>query len=105
MNKRSASLFRLLLVGTVALALACADSVPGSAGFAAESEYAEVVQRLSRFVEHELADKEIPAISVALVDDQETVWAAGFGMQDPDAGVPATPRDQSFPKSNLCLKF
>lgn len=90
MNKRSASLFRPLLVGTVSLALACADSVPGSAGFAAESEYAEVVQRLSWFVEHELADKEIPAISVALVDDQETVWAAGFGMQDPDAGVPAT---------------
>ncbi|HIF21019.1 MAG TPA: class A beta-lactamase-related serine hydrolase, partial [Gemmatimonadetes bacterium] len=29
-------------------------------------------------------------MSVSLVDDQDMVWAAGFGMQDPDAGIPAT---------------
>ena len=27
----------------------------------------------------ELADKELPALSLILVDDQRTVWAAGFG--------------------------
>jgi len=90
MNKHSAPRFRPLVVGALALVLACTDSAPGGAGSAAESEYAGVVQKLSRFVEHELADKGIPAISVALVDDQEMLWAAGFGMQDRDAGVPAT---------------
>ena len=74
----------------VASALACADPAPDGDDRAADAEYAEVVQKLSQFVEHELADKGIPAISVALVDDQDMVWADGFGMQDPDAGVPAT---------------
>ena len=37
-----------------------------------------------------MADKSLPAISVALVDDQRTVWAAGFGRADSAAGVPAS---------------
>ncbi len=39
--------------------------------------------RLTDFIEHERADKGLPAVSVALVDDQATVWAAGFGEADP----------------------
>ncbi len=46
--------------------------------------------RLETFIEHELADKNLPALSVALVDDQETVWAAGFGTAQIEEGVPAT---------------
>lgn len=45
---------------------------------------------LERFVTHEMADKELPAISIALVDDQQIVWAKGFGFADPQAKVPAT---------------
>ena len=56
----------------------------------ARQDYADVAARLTAFIEHELADKELPAISVVLVDDQETVWAAGFGHADPEAGIPAT---------------
>lgn len=81
---------RLVAFGALALVLACADSAPGGGRRATDVAYADVVQKLSQFVEHELADKGIPAISVALVDDQDMVWAAGFGMQDRDAGVPAT---------------
>ena len=72
------------------LALGCADSASESNRGATDVAYADAVEKLSDFVRHELEDKGIPAISVALVDDQDLVWAAGFGMQDPEAGVPAS---------------
>ena len=37
-----------------------------------------------------MADKELPALSIALVDDQRTVWARGFGFADPERRVEAT---------------
>ena len=50
----------------------------------------KLISSLSRIIERELAAKGIPAFSIALVDDQEIVWAEGFGDADPDAGIPAT---------------
>ncbi|MGH7464282.1 MAG: serine hydrolase domain-containing protein, partial [Longimicrobiales bacterium] len=51
--------------------------------------YEEVARELTRLIEHEMQDKDLPAISIALVDDQQTVWARGFGAARPD-GSPAT---------------
>src|SRR5439155_10273285 len=34
--------------------------------------------------------KRLPALSIALVDDQRIVWARGFGFADPKAKKPAT---------------
>ncbi len=51
-------------------------------------EYAPVVAALEPFIAREVADKKLPALSVALVDDQRIVWARGFGQARP--GVPAT---------------
>ena len=45
---------------------------------------------LERFITHEMADKELPALSIALVDDQQIVWAKGFGFADPKTKLPAT---------------
>ncbi|MBI3414061.1 MAG: serine hydrolase [Verrucomicrobia bacterium] len=42
------------------------------------------------FIAHELADKQLPALSVALIDDQRIVWAKGFGFADPTNRVPAS---------------
>lgn len=57
---------------------------------APSKEYSAAIEMLERFVTHEMADKELPAISIALVDDQQIVWAKGFGFADPQAKVPAT---------------
>ena len=73
-------------------------SLYGSAGFAgqhsantpARNDYSEVVEALKPFIEHQIFDKAIPALSIAIVDDQQIVWAQGFGMADAKAGVPAT---------------
>jgi serine beta-lactamase-like protein LACTB len=45
---------------------------------------------LEAFIAREVADKRLPALSVALVDDQKVVWARGFGFADPAAKTPAT---------------
>ncbi len=51
--------------------------------------YAKAVEVLSTLVEHEVKDKKLPALSIALVDDQRVVWTKGFGFQDKDGKIPA----------------
>ena len=57
---------------------------------APRKDYAGAVEVLERFITHEMTDKELPALSIALVDDQQVVWAKGFGFADPKRKVPAT---------------
>lgn len=49
-----------------------------------------VAESLTRFIVHEMDDKRLPALSIALVVDSEIVWAAGFGLARPQDSVPAT---------------
>lgn len=71
----------LIVASLLALApIARADAQPATIG--PEARYAAVARALSAFIEREMRDKAIPALSIALVDDQETVWAAGFGDED-----------------------
>jgi CubicO group peptidase (beta-lactamase class C family)/D-alanyl-D-alanine dipeptidase len=53
-------------------------------------KYAAVAQSLERFIWHEMADKDLPAVSIALVDDQDVVWARGFGFARPKDRASAT---------------
>src|SRR5579864_6537421 len=77
--------FAALLLSTVISLLWAAP-----AEVAPRQDYAAVARELTPFIEHELADKQLPAISVALVDDQQIVWAQGFGFADPDNKIAAT---------------
>jgi CubicO group peptidase (beta-lactamase class C family)/D-alanyl-D-alanine dipeptidase len=52
--------------------------------------YQAAVERLSTFIAREVQEKKLPALSIALVDDQTIVWAQGFGFADPEAKAPAT---------------
>lgn len=54
-----------------------------------EPAFAPVARALSSFIEREMRDKRIPALSIALVDDQRTVWSAGFGEEDRRTHRPA----------------
>ena len=51
--------------------------------------YEATARNLEPFIRHELEQKGIPAISIALVDDQNVVWAKGFGEADPAKHIPA----------------
>jgi CubicO group peptidase (beta-lactamase class C family)/D-alanyl-D-alanine dipeptidase len=52
--------------------------------------YQAVAERLTVFIEREVRAKKLPALSIALVDDQRIVWARGFGFADPQAKISAT---------------
>ena len=71
------------------LLLACAEAPDeGTPTVGLEGGYVEVAAALSTMIERERAQKDLAAVSIALVDDRGVVWAEGFGEQEP--GVPAT---------------
>lgn len=76
-------------VAAVALLLT-ATCAPAERVPAVPAGYIEIVDRLSAFIEHEMESKDLDAISIALVDDQETVWSAGFGYARPADSLAAT---------------
>jgi len=53
-------------------------------------DYAEVAAALTRFIDGQMMEKKLPALSIALIDGHETVWARGFGLANPADGTPAT---------------
>lgn len=55
-----------------------------------QDQYRQVAEKLETIIQHEMTDKGLPAFSISLVDNQEIVWAKGFGMADPDNNIPAT---------------
>jgi CubicO group peptidase (beta-lactamase class C family)/D-alanyl-D-alanine dipeptidase len=84
--------FRLLVAALIPQVLAA--QVPASPDdrpvVAPADGYAPVADALTAMIQQQMADKGIPAVSIALVDDQRVVWARGFGMADPRDSVPAT---------------
>lgn len=61
-----------------------------AADFGPSPKYQAAVQPLERFIQTQVSEKRLPALSIALVDDQKIVWARGFGFANPQAKVPAT---------------
>lgn len=53
--------------------------------------YTAAIEKLTAAVEYEMTDKALPAVSMVLVDDQQTIWAQSFGMEDPGVGKAAGP--------------
>jgi CubicO group peptidase (beta-lactamase class C family)/D-alanyl-D-alanine dipeptidase len=64
---------------------------PAATGLAQTKEAAkDIAVRLAPWIQQEVADKKIPALSIALVDDQTLLWAKTFGERDDPMGKPAT---------------
>jgi serine beta-lactamase-like protein LACTB len=53
-------------------------------------EYESAVKALDQLITREVDDKRLPALSIALVDDQKLVWARGYGFADAAKKKPAT---------------
>jgi CubicO group peptidase (beta-lactamase class C family) len=67
-------------------------AVPGavSAQIAGDARVAEALAAARTWLEAERAYEQIPAVSAAVVHDQELLWSGAFGMAHPDRQVPAT---------------
>src|SRR5262249_22982089 len=90
-RSRSSNLagYRGLILGFL-LACAIPSWAQDGSNIPARQDYAEIVKVLQPFIEREMAAKGIPGMSVAIVDDQEIVWAQGFGMADGKKKTPAS---------------
>ena len=54
--------------------------------------YKAAVAELEKLVKHEVEDKRLPALSIALVDDQKVVWAPGSGSRTATKKIRPRPR-------------
>ena len=54
------------------------------------TDYSEAIKKLKIAVRKEVEQKQLPAFSISLVDQDRIVWADGFGFQDTDKKLPAT---------------
>ena len=53
-------------------------------------KFAAAIAELDKLIAEQVADKRLPALSIALVDDQQIVWSKGYGFQDVAKKVPAS---------------
>ncbi len=49
---------------------------------AVRPDYAPVAAALESQINREMVEKKLPAVAIAIVDDQKIVWAQGFGYED-----------------------
>jgi serine beta-lactamase-like protein LACTB len=77
-------------IGLVAWLLAAAHALHAQPATPPAAVYREAAARLDHFIAHEVEQKRLPALSIAVVDDQHIIWAKGFGFADPKAKAPAT---------------
>ena len=91
MNRRLSitSLFRFTIL--VALCLTLPTRAAGQAGVADHPRVQEAVRLLETWMQAQRDYEGIPGASLAVVHDQELVYAKGFGYAHVDEQVPATP--------------
>jgi serine beta-lactamase-like protein LACTB len=90
MSKQASEVNRFAPILAACLLACLSSGALAQTSIGPPERYAAAVAALERFIEHEVARKELPALSIALVDDQTIVWARGFGLADPDRKLPAT---------------
>jgi len=62
----------------------------GQTAIPAQERYAKAAAQLQRLAEYEVSEKNLPGLTIALVDDHQIVWAQGFGFADPEKNTAAT---------------
>lgn len=66
------------------------EVMPAIESKTAWTRYTETREEMTTFIWEQMRDNQIMGLSIALVDDQEVVWARGFGYADLQEGVWAT---------------
>lgn len=80
-GRRVDRLARVVLAAAGLLLVVAANAQP-------TEDYPRTRRALADFIQRELAEKQIPGMAIALVDDQRIVWSAGFGKADPWGDTP-----------------
>ncbi len=81
----------LLAVSAVTLLLASCAGAPQKPPARVPSDYAYTREYVSWMIAKEMRKHDVQGVSIALVDDQQVVWAEGFGFADVLRQIPADP--------------
>lgn len=84
-------LFRQIVLFVFIAALSACSTPPQKPAAVARGDYGYTKQYIGWLIEQGMDDDEVTGLSIALVDDQQVVWAQGFGYEDKAAKVKATP--------------
>ncbi len=84
-------LLRNTIVALCLVVLAACSTPPQKPATPARGDYSYLQRYITWLIEQEMDDADITGLSIALVDDQQVVWAQGFGFADKAAGLRATP--------------
>ncbi len=79
-------------VWTLALTV-CSMGISDASGqsvVTAQGPYRAAIDGLDRWIEAERIAKSLPALSIALVDENGLIWSRGFGFADKPTGIDAT---------------
>jgi CubicO group peptidase (beta-lactamase class C family) len=80
---------RIRVIPLTAMLLTAASPAPGQS-VADHPRVREAIELVETWLDAERAYERIPAISAAVVHDQELLWAGATGLADPEAGTAAT---------------
>jgi serine beta-lactamase-like protein LACTB len=83
---------RSFCIAVLPLVLPCLPACFAQETVKPAAPYIGAVKALDSFIARQVAQRKLPALSVALVDDQKVVWARGYGLADPKKKVPADAR-------------
>lgn len=81
----------LINILVILLLAGCATTMPPKPATTARGDYAYTKAYASWLLREEMAKQQVTGLSIALVDDQQVVWAEGFGFADKAAGIKAGP--------------
>ncbi len=84
--------------------LAGCAAVPRNPIAVARGDYEYVKAHISSLIKEEMKRKNVPGMSIALVDDQKIVWAQGFGYADVIHKIPASP-GTVYPSGSIAKLF
>ncbi len=81
-----------LTLGLILFAFSYTKNVVKSetAEIKSQQKYPKTIAMLDSLIQREMADKELPGVSIALVDNQQIVWQHGFGFSNPQTKTPIT---------------
>src|SRR5687768_17628603 len=74
----------------IAVSLVLLASPLAAAGLIDRAEVADAVTVLDLWLREQIASGVSPGVSIAVVHDQELVWANGYGLADLESRRPAT---------------
>lgn len=64
--------------------------LPSASAQTTVPDYSAAIEKLTAAIRYEVEQKQLPAFSMALVDQDREIWSGGFGYQDAERKVPAT---------------